>query len=41
MNMTTVPYHLDNFKLAYMSEVVRVNQAEKRQYPPAFVPSNS
>ena len=41
MNMNHVPYHLDNFVIGYMNEVTKINELEKRQYPPPFTPTNS
>ncbi len=41
MNMVPQPYQLADFKLQYIHEIFRINEAEKRQYPPPFVPTNS
>ena len=41
MNMNVVPYHLSSFLLNFLPEVIRINEIEKRQYPPPFVPTNS
>jgi hypothetical protein len=41
MNMNVTPYHLASFKLEYLVEVARVNEGERRLYPPPFIPTNS
>jgi hypothetical protein len=41
MNMTSVPYHLASFKIDLIQEILKINEAEKRQYPPPFIPTNS
>lgn len=41
MNMNHTPYHLDTFRLELMAEVSKVNEGEKRQYPPPFTPTKS
>ena len=41
MNMNQVPFHLASFKIDYMMDILKINEAEKRQYPPPFIPTNS
>ena len=41
MNMNQVPFHLASFKIDFVREILKINESEKRQYPPPFVPTNS
>lgn len=41
MNMNQVPFHLASFKIDFVKDILKINEAEKRQYPPPFVPTNS
>ena len=41
MNMNSVPYHLASFSLNYIDEITKINDSEKRIYPPPFTPTNS